>query len=68
MNGELIKSGKEFKCLKDSDSYTLVINKVIKVKHEGEYTCEAVSEAGKISSSSRLTVVSRGWIVWILSS
>lgn len=68
LNGELIKSGKEFKCLKDNDSYTLVINKVIKVKHEGEYTCEAVSEAGKISSSSRLTVVSRGWTVWILSS
>lgn len=70
LNGVLIKSGKEFKCLKDSDSYTLVINKVIKVKHDGEYTCEAVSEAGKISSSSssRLTVVSRGWIVWILSS
>lgn len=70
-NGALIKSGKEFKCLKDHDSYTLVINKVIKMKHEGEYTCEAVSEAGKISSSSsssRLTVVSRGWTVWILSS
>jgi len=69
LNGVSIKPGKEFRCLKDSDSYTLVINKVIKGKHEGEYTCEAVSEAGKISSSSsRLTVVSRGWIVWILSS
>lgn len=68
LNGVLIKSGKEFKCLKDNDSYELLINKVIKMKHEGEYTCEAVSEAGKISSSLRLTVVSRGWTVWILSS
>lgn len=68
-NGLLIKSGKEFKCLKDNDTYTLVIYKVTKEKHEGEYTCEAASEAGKTSSSSRLTVVSRGWtFVDILSS
>ncbi|XP_073710753.1 titin-like, partial [Misgurnus anguillicaudatus] len=68
-NGILIKSGQEFKCLKGNDSYTLVINKVTKEKHEGEYTCEAVSEAGKTSSSSRLTVVSRGWtFVDIISS
>lgn len=62
-NGKLIKSGKEFKCSKHHDAYTLVINKVIKEKHEGEYTCEAVSEGGKASTSSRLTILSRGLIM-----
>lgn len=61
-DGKLIKSGKEFKCSKHHDAYTLVINKVIKEKHEGEYTCEAVSEDGKASTSSRLTILSRGLI------
>lgn len=65
-NGKSITSGKEFKCLKDRDTYTLVIDKVVKGEHEGEYTCEAVSEAGKTSTSSRLTVVTRGWIMEII--
>ncbi|XP_036428772.1 titin-like [Colossoma macropomum] len=67
-DGKRIISGKEFKCLKNRDTYTLVINKVVKEKHEGEYTCEAVSEAGKTSTSSRLTVVKRGWIMGIILS
>ncbi|KAG5852568.1 hypothetical protein ANANG_G00063830, partial [Anguilla anguilla] len=58
-NGKLVKSGKEFKCSKDHDTYTLVIEKVIKEKHQGEYICEAVNEAGKTSTSSKLTVVLR---------
>ena len=60
-NGKLIKSGKEFKCSKQNNTYTLVIDKVIKEKHEGEYVCEAENEGGKTSTSSTLTVVSRGW-------
>lgn len=59
-NGQLVKSGKEFKCSKDHDTYTLVINKVVKEKHQGEYVCEAENEAGKTATSSRLTVVSKG--------
>lgn len=59
-NGKCIKSGKEFKCSKEHDTYTLVITKVMK-DHEGEYTCEAVGEAGKTSTSSHLTVIPRGW-------
>lgn len=62
LNGQLVKSGKEFKCSKDHDTYTLVINKVIKERHQGEYVCEAENEAGKTTTSSRLTVVSRGLI------
>ncbi|XP_078142269.1 titin-like [Centroberyx gerrardi] len=58
-NGQLVKSGKEFKCSKDHDTYTLVINKVVKEKHQGEYICEAENEAGKTTATSRLTVVSR---------
>ncbi|KAK1875087.1 Titin [Dissostichus eleginoides] len=58
-NGQLVKSGKEFKCCKDHDTYTLVINKVVKEKHQGEYVCEAENEAGRTTTSSRLTVVSR---------
>ncbi|XP_071328751.1 titin-like [Trachinotus anak] len=59
-NGQLVKCGKEFKCSKDHDTYTLVINKVVKEKHQGEYVCEAENEVGKTTTSSRLTVVSRG--------
>ena len=59
-NGQFVKSGKEFKCSKDHDTYTLVINKVVKERHQGEYVCEAENEAGRTTSSSRLTVVSRG--------
>lgn len=62
-NGKLIISGNEFKCSRHNDAYTLVINKVTKEKHEGEYTCEAVSERGKASASSRLTILSRGLII-----
>lgn len=62
-NGQLVKSGKEFKCSKDQDTYTLVINKVVKERHQGEYVCEAENEAGKTTTSSRLTVVSRGLII-----
>lgn len=65
-NGKPIKSGKEFKCLKDNDTYMLLIDKVIKEKHEGEYTCVAVGEAGTSSTTSRLTVILRGWIMGIL--
>lgn len=59
-NGQLVKSGKEFKCSEDNDTYTLVINKVIKERHQGEYVCEAENEVGKTTTSSRLTVVSKG--------
>lgn len=58
--GQLVKSGKEFKCSKDHDTYTLVIDRVFKAKHQGEYICEAENEVGKTTTSSRLTVVSRG--------
>lgn len=61
-NGQLVKSGKEFKCLKDNDTYTLVIDKVVKERHQGEYVCEAENEAGRTTTTSRLTVVSRGLI------
>ncbi|MEQ2173687.1 hypothetical protein GOODEAATRI_000003 [Goodea atripinnis] len=43
-NGQLVKSGKEFKCSEDHDTYTLVINKVVKERHQGEYVCEAENE------------------------
>uniref|UniRef100_UPI0037E81951 titin-like n=1 Tax=Semicossyphus pulcher TaxID=241346 RepID=UPI0037E81951 len=58
-NGQLVKPGKEFKCSKDHDRYTLVINRAVKDKHQGVYVCEAENEAGKSTTSSRLTVVSR---------
>lgn len=61
-NGQLVKSGKEFKCSKDHDTYSLVINKVVKERHQGEYVCETENEAGRTTTSSRLTVVSRGLI------
>lgn len=61
-NGQLVKSGKEFKCSTDRDTHTLVIHKVVKEKHQGEYVCEAENQAGRTTTSSRLTVVSRGLI------
>lgn len=64
-NGELVKPGEEFKCLEDNDTYTLVINKVVKERHEGEYVCEAENDAGRTTTSSRLTVVSRGLTIQI---
>lgn len=66
-NGKVVKSGKEFKCSKQHNTYTLEIDKVIKEKHEGEYVCEAENEGGKTSTSSRLTVVSRGWTMGTMS-
>lgn len=58
--GQLVKSGSEFMCSKHHDTYTLAINKVAKDKHEGQYVCEAVNEVGRTTTSSRLTVISRG--------
>ncbi len=59
-NGQLVETGEEFSCSKDHDTYTLVINKVVKERHQGEYVCEAENEAGRTTTSSQLTVVSRG--------
>lgn len=59
-NGQLVQSGKEFMCSKDKDTCKLVIHKVVKEKHQGEFVCEAENEAGKTATSSRLLVVSRG--------
>lgn len=59
-NGQLVKSGKEFKCSEDRDTYTLIVNKVVKERHQGEYVCEAENEVGRTTTSSRLTVVSKG--------
>uniref|UniRef100_A0A3P9CS19 Ig-like domain-containing protein n=1 Tax=Maylandia zebra TaxID=106582 RepID=A0A3P9CS19_9CICH len=33
----------------------MVINKVVKERHQGEYVCEAENEAGRTTTSSRLT-------------
>lgn len=57
-NGQLVKSG--LMPSKHHDTYTLVIEKVVKEKHQGEYVCEAENEAGKTTTSSRLSVISRG--------
>lgn len=62
-NGQWVKSGKEFRCSKERDTYTLVISKVVKEMHQGEYVCEAENEAGKTATSSRLTVVPRGLMI-----
>lgn len=59
-NGQLVKSGKEFKCSTDKNTHTLVINKVSKERHQGEFVCEAENEAGRTTTSSRLTVVTPG--------
>lgn len=59
-NGQLVTSGKEFKCSKDQHTFTLVIDKVVKERHQGEYVCEAENEAGRTTTSAHLTVVSRG--------
>uniref|UniRef100_A0A672I9W9 Ig-like domain-containing protein n=1 Tax=Salarias fasciatus TaxID=181472 RepID=A0A672I9W9_SALFA len=45
----------EFKCSKDHDTYTLLIHKVVKERHQGEYVCEAENEAGRTTTSSGLT-------------
>lgn len=62
-SGQLVESGTEFKCSKDQDTYTLVIDKV-QEKHQGEFVCEAENEAGRITTSSRLSVVSRGLMIF----
>lgn len=62
-NGQLVKSGKEFRCSKEKNTYSLVISKVVKEMHQGEYVCEAENEAGKTTTSSRLTVVPRGLMI-----
>lgn len=61
--GKLVSSGYKFKCLKDQDTYTLVISKVCGEIHQGEYTCEALNQSGKRATAAKLTVVKRGWIV-----
>lgn len=62
-NGQLVKSGTEFKCMRDHDTYTLVIDQVLE-KHQGEFVCQAENEAGRTASSSRLSLVSRGLMVF----
>lgn len=65
--GELVSSGSEFKCLQDHDTYTLVISQAYKEVHQGEYACEAVNEGGKRTTSAKLTVVKRGWLMGLKS-
>lgn len=67
INGEKISSKNEFKCFQDFDTYSLIINKVQKEEHQGEYICEALNETGKSTTSAHLTVVIRGWIMGIKS-
>lgn len=62
-NGQLVESGTEFKCMRDQDTYTLVIDQVLE-KHQGEFVCQAENEAGRTASSSRLSLVSRGLMVF----
>lgn len=59
-NGNLLKSGSEFKCSKEQDTFSLVIGKVSKQKHEGEYVLEAENKTGKTWTTARLAVVKRG--------
>lgn len=61
--GKLVTSGKEFKCSRDQDTYTLEIDKVVKERHEGEFVCEAENEVGKTTASARLSVVPRGLMI-----
>lgn len=62
-NGQLVESGTEFKCMRDQDTYTLVIDQVLE-KHQGEFVCQAENEAGRTATSSRLSLVSRGLMVF----
>eukprot|EP00062_Callorhinchus_milii_P005912 gi/632946130/ref/XP_007888405.1/ PREDICTED: titin-like [Callorhinchus milii] len=59
INARQITSKKEFKCLQEGDTYSLIINKVCKEEHQGEYVCEALNEAGKATTSAKLTVIIR---------
>ncbi|XP_078085249.1 titin-like [Mustelus asterias] len=67
INGKKIISKNEFKCLQKLDTYSLIINNVQKEDHQGEYVCEALNEAGKATTSAKLTVIIRGWIMGIKS-
>lgn len=58
-DGRLVKPGREFKCCRDHDTFTLVIDRVLK-QHQGEFVCEAENEAGRTTTSSTLTVLCRG--------
>uniref|UniRef100_A0A3Q3NIS2 Ig-like domain-containing protein n=1 Tax=Labrus bergylta TaxID=56723 RepID=A0A3Q3NIS2_9LABR len=58
-NGQLVKSGKEFKCSEDLDKYTLIIEKVVKEKHQGEYVCEASNQHGSDECSASLSVTGK---------
>ncbi|KAM3916016.1 titin-like [Leptodactylus fuscus] len=64
--GKLLSSGIEFICSENDDIYTLVISNVHMDLHQGEYTCEALNDAGKSTTSATLTVVKRGWIMGII--
>lgn len=62
-SGQLIESGTEFKCMRDQDRYTLVIDQVL-LKHQGEFVCQAKNEAGTTATSFRLSLVSRGLMMF----
>lgn len=64
-DGKLVSSGNKFKCLQDQDTYKLVISQVCGEIHQGEYTCEALNQGGKRTTTAKLTVVKRGWIMGI---
>lgn len=63
LNGQLVESGSEFKCMGDRVNYTLVIDQVME-KHQGEFVCQAQNEAGKTAPSSQLSLVSKGLMVF----
>lgn len=62
-SGQLVESGTEFKCMRNQDTYTLVIDQVME-KHRGEFVCQAENEAGRTVTSSRLSLVSRGLMMF----
>ena len=62
---KLVPSDEKFKCLQEQNTYTLVIDKVNREEHQGEYMCETLNDNGKAATSAKLTVVKRGWILRI---
>lgn len=62
--GNLVPSDGKFKCLKEQNAYTLVIE-AVKTEDEGEYVCEASNDSGKAKTSAKLTVGERGWTLRI---